>query len=334
MIDTSTYTQLHSDGDTSANSFRLDNGLGSDAMASDRPPDGNFLILLPPTIYGYDMHEHRWRKLLVSNTAPVIWNKNSFEHLVLPQRTKDRLITVVTSMISNGNVDNSTSGKSDGLVLLLQGARESGKTFAAEAIAEFIERPLHRIDCVDIGNNVEKLERYLQFIFQIRTTWGCVVHLDDANMFIKAGNALMSVFLRFLKYYDGILIITSDHSVNMVEVIKSRIHVVLFFGDLDYSGRTKMWRNSVHGLQKTNFVANVDGLLDKVTVLAELELNARQIRDMIRKAICFANVRGETLDFSHFEAAMEAFYRGFIKNSIDIDSVGAFDAQPGDQRRD
>jgi SpoVK/Ycf46/Vps4 family AAA+-type ATPase len=323
MIDPSTYTQLHSDGDTSADSLSSKDDLGGDAMASDRPPGGNFLLLSPPTIYGYDMNEHRWRKLLVSNTGPVIWNKRSFEHLILNDGKKDLLTATITPMVASGNVDKSTGGKSDGLILLFHGGPGSGKTFAAEAIAESTERPLYRINCGNIGTDVENVERCFNSILHIRTTWGCVVLLDDADVvFAKRHmtdmqrDALISVFLRFFDHYQGILILISNRLSTFDKGFKSRIQFALHFDALTPNNREKIWCNYIRSLHETNVIAEFDNLLDDTTEFAKYELNGRQIRNVVKMAVQSANFKGETLKFSHFETLMNATqeFDQFVEN--------------------
>jgi hypothetical protein len=55
MIDVATYWKIHSDK-------RLPpfvDQLGG-AMAQDEPPEGNFIFLLPPNIFGFNMQEKKW----------------------------------------------------------------------------------------------------------------------------------------------------------------------------------------------------------------------------------------------------------------------------------
>jgi SpoVK/Ycf46/Vps4 family AAA+-type ATPase len=311
MIDPSTYTQLHSDEDTSADSLSSKDDLGGDAMASDRPPGGNFLLLSPPTVHGYDVNEHRWRKLLVIKTAPVVWNKSSFEQLILDQDDKDHLTAAVKSMISNGHVDNIIGGKGDGLKLLFFGRPGSGKTFAAEAIAELTERPLYRINCGDIGTTVENATRYLKSIFHVINNWECVVLLDDADVFLEPRspsdierNALVSVFIRFLENYHGILILKSNRVVTFDEAFRSRIHFRMRFAALDADARETIWRGIICSLHETKVIVEIDELLDHASSLAGYTLNGRQIENTARAATRFANFRGETLNVSHFETVM------------------------------
>ncbi len=61
-----------------------------------------------------------------------------------------------------------------------------------------------------MGTNAKDVEEYLQTVLLLGKTWGCVVLLDEADVFLMQRsienferNALVSVFLRVLEYYDG-----------------------------------------------------------------------------------------------------------------------------------
>ncbi|EAT87525.1 hypothetical protein SNOG_05134 [Parastagonospora nodorum SN15] len=76
-------------------------------------------------------------------------------------------------------------GKGEGLIILLHGGPGTGKTLTAESVAEFAERPLYRVTCGDIGTDAEGVEKYLESVLFIGSTWGCVVLLDEADVFFE-----------------------------------------------------------------------------------------------------------------------------------------------------
>ena len=131
------------------------------------------------------------------------------------------------------------SGKGEGLIILLHGGPGTGKTLTAESVAEFAKRPLYRVTCGDIGTDPQGVEEYLKSVLYIGSTWGCVVLLDEADVFLEERtkmdmqrNALVSVFLRVLEYYDGILILTTNRIGTFDEAFKSRIQLALHYPPL------------------------------------------------------------------------------------------------------
>ncbi|KAI9930638.1 hypothetical protein MW887_011393 [Aspergillus wentii] len=82
------------------------------------------------------------------------------------------------------------SGKGRGLIVLLHGAPGVGKTATAEAVALEYQKPLFPITCGDLGITPEGRDR------------------TDIER-----NAMVSVFLRILEYYSGILFLTTNRPV-------------------------------------------------------------------------------------------------------------------------
>lgn len=75
-------------------------------------------------------------------------------------------------------------GKGKGLIILLHGAPGVGKTSTAECVADHTRRPLFPITCGDIGDNAKDVERNLEWCFQLAHKWGCVLLLDEADVFL------------------------------------------------------------------------------------------------------------------------------------------------------
>lgn len=147
--------------------------------------------------------------------------------------------------------------------------------------------------CGDIGTNPEDVEKYLESVLYIGQRWGCCVLLDEADVFLEERtqtdlqrNALVSVFLRVLEYYEGILILTSNRVGTFDEAFKSRVQLALHYPSLDLDGRWAIWSNFINGLRDTNPDAKVDELRRKIDILAKNTLNGREIRNTV--CICIS----------------------------------------------
>jgi flagellar biosynthesis GTPase FlhF len=131
---------------------------------------------------------------------------SGFEDLVIPQEYKHLLAALVdnhTSELqkrrekqtrtkedipkpsSNFQVD-LVSGKGQGLVILLHGPPGSGKTSTAETIAAYTRRPMYSLTCGDIGLEPDQVEKNLTEHTRLADKWGCVLLLDEADVFLVA----------------------------------------------------------------------------------------------------------------------------------------------------
>jgi SpoVK/Ycf46/Vps4 family AAA+-type ATPase len=292
-----------------------------DHLEVDESPSELCFLLMPPDIPGFYLNEKKWIKLFVDCIEPVTWNKKAFERLVLPDQTKDLIRALVTVRTSQRGVKQGlgvagkrtdiTYGKGNGLIMLLHGGPGTGKTLTAESVAEIAEMPLYRVTCGDIGTNAEAVENYLNTVLHLGNSWNCVLLLDEADVFLEERsmsdlkrNSLVSVFLRILEYYDGILILTSNRIGMFDEAFKSRIQVALHYENLTRPSRKKIWQNFLEMLEEDEEDVNFDEIKLHIDDLAGRELNGRQIRNILTTARQLAIYRNERLDWKHLEQAL------------------------------
>ncbi|RDW64664.1 hypothetical protein BP6252_10315 [Coleophoma cylindrospora] len=281
-------------------------------------PEADEFLMMPAHIPGYDFLEKEWVDLPVSRVKPVKWNKQPFEDLVLDEATKHlvkALVTIRASSIKRKGEDTNfdiISGKGNGLIMLFHGSPGTGKTLTAESVAEIAEMPLYPITCGDIGTEPEKVEQYLQLVFQLGKRWNCVLLLDEADVFLEERtltdlqrNSLVSVFLRMLEYYEGILILTSNRVGTFDEAFRSRIHIALHYEDLKPRSRKQIWSNFLTRLEDTDEGENVDQIKDRLDELAKHDLNGREIRNALSTARQLASHEGEKMRWKHLELAIK-----------------------------
>ncbi|KAG5810806.1 hypothetical protein H9Q74_003957 [Fusarium xylarioides] len=332
MIDFNTYKQLHSDSNkfkatysslTSPNRKEMDAAV----MECDDPPDGAELFVFPNTVVGYNLRQKKWQDLQIDLMQKVLWNKQAFRHLVIDQEIKDIIQALVTSTLETDQTTDLIQGKGNGLIILLHGGPGTGKTFTAESVAELAEKPLFRVTCGDIGTKPEAVEKYLESVLHLGKIWGCVVLLDEADVFLEQRtltdlerNALVSVFLRVLEYYEGILILTSNRVGTFDEAFKSRIQLSLHYESLTKNQRRTIWENFLNRLNnleeenskiepieerkrkfEENKGINFDDIERHLADLAEEQMNGRQIRNAITTARQLAKFKGERMMYRHLE---------------------------------
>jgi len=108
-----------------------------------------------------------------------------------------------------------------------------------------------------------------------------------------------TVFLRVLEYYQGILFLTTNRVQTFDAAFHSRIHVSITYPELDAVSRRKVWANFVSVDDTGGSMTESD--LDK---LAEMELNGRQIKNVVKTAGLIAMRNGEPLGVAHVRVVM------------------------------
>ncbi|KAK7921482.1 hypothetical protein PG985_009504 [Apiospora marii] len=338
MVDYKTYQQLHPSSATATARFPLPQTnrgaddaekLSSEAMEDDTPPPSPDIYVFPNAIPGYNLHTKKWVDLKVDRIRDVTWNKDSFKHLVVEPNTKELIQALVKNQIASEQGTDIVNRKGNGLIILLHGGPGTGKTFTAESVAELAEKPLFRVTCGDIGTKPEE-------VLYLGKIWNCIVLIDEAEVFLEQRsldnlerNALVSVFLRVLEYYEGILILTSNRVGTFDEAFKSRILLSLHYDNLSEGQRTQIWKNMLRRLEdisnKDDSAAtemepgsrkrkardgtdtlgiDFDEVNCYITELAKQDLNGRQIRNVITTARQLATFRNTKMRYEHLQHVM------------------------------
>jgi SpoVK/Ycf46/Vps4 family AAA+-type ATPase len=185
---------------------------------------------------------------------------------------------------SSTQFDDIIEGKGRGIIMLLSGPPGVGKTLTAESVAENMQVPLYMMSAGDLGTTPNQVESKLTEILEIVSRWKAILLLDECDVFLEARsvhdlerNKLVSIFLRLLEYYEGILFLTTNRINNLDVAFQSRIHISMAYPDLTTDSRRKIWLNFLKG-KKHNFSGR------DLNELSEVELNGRQIKNVLKTA--------------------------------------------------
>jgi hypothetical protein len=249
------------------------------------------LLIASPVVLGFAFSEKYWLEFSLSGIEEIKWNPEAFESLVLPDRIKSNLKGLVSSHRFNAakTIDDVIQGKGKGLNVVLHGPPGVGKTLTGESIAEYLHCPLYAVSAGELGTNSRTLEQDLNRIMDITHSWGAILLLDEADVFLEARqphdihrNSLVSVFLRLTEYYQGILFLTTNRVETFDEAFQSRIHMGIRYENLQPKARKKIW---MHHVGKVEAMAEKEeGEERKVFSESDFEelskrnMNGRQVR--------------------------------------------------------
>ncbi|SCO90709.1 related to TOB3 (member of AAA-ATPase family) [Fusarium oxysporum] len=228
------------------------------------------LILLPKRMFAYALRERRFLPIDLNVLKPVRREPGVFENLRIQSDYKDVVRGLVMSHFqrkvlerkyadaaTEGPSQDLIQGKGRGLVVLLHGVPGVGKTATAEAVAMENRKPLFVITCGDLGLTPHEVESSLKNVFRLAHLWDCVLLLDEADVFLSQRskqdmkrNALVSVFLRVLEYYNGLLFLTTNRVGTIDEAFKSRIHLSLYYPPLDKTQTRDIFRLNIGKLKQ------------------------------------------------------------------------------------
>lgn len=281
-------------------------GLDRDKLDEDQ------LAICTPIILGYCFGVKQWGGFAIDRCQHVDWQNDAFSQLVLSQSRK----TLVHSLVKQHKkrkeaFDDVVQGKGRGLIGLLSGKPGSGKTLTAESISQLTRQPLYTVSAGELGEKPQEVDERLTKILALAVTWDAVVLLDEADVFLQTRddnnitrNALVSIFLRQLEYFEGILILTTNRIGNIDPAFESRIHFSFHYPDLDFEARKKIW-TTFWKRACTDGINVVDLTEDELAALAKHALNGRQIKNTVASALSLALEEGTGLRKKHADTVLD-----------------------------
>ncbi|KAF2180138.1 P-loop containing nucleoside triphosphate hydrolase protein [Zopfia rhizophila CBS 207.26] len=266
--------------------------------------DGQYL-LCSRLVWAYILKAREWRVLDVDLVQDTCFDSKIMDRLVM-DKDKKRMIQAIcreyTTINNKGmnRISDIISGKGQGKIFLLHGSPGVGKTLTAECVAEYTHRPLLSITAGDIGVTARDVQAKLNQYFTRAENWHAVLLLDEADIYLERRgrndlerNSVVSVFLRELEYYQGILFITSNRVGWFDEAFKSRIHMSIFYKAFDKPMRDQIWDDHFDRIiterkGKFEIAWSAGDYVKRDPEVAEMKLNGREIRNAFQTAVTLA----------------------------------------------
>lgn len=312
-----------------------------------RPLSDEEAVIATSMVRGYAFGNKDFVEFFAKDLRAIEWNAQCFDQLVLDAGTK-RTVQALVSVHSTpprgagsaGKFDDIVKGKGQGVVCVLHGPPGVGKTLTAECVAEYVRRPLYMVSSGDLGTDAYRLDMALARIMRITAAWNAVLLIDEADVFLEERspqnlhrNAMVSVFLRLLEYYAGILFLTTNRVSSFDDAFKSRIHIPIRYTNLTQASRLQIWRNFLARIPRGEGADAERPIVDEQELarLAEHDLNGRQIKNVIKAAESLAAFEGKRLDMEQLEEVtkIQARFEADLGNLSGIDYTA-----PGAPKKD
>ncbi|MBS0527761.1 MAG: ATP-binding protein, partial [Proteobacteria bacterium] len=214
-------------------------------------------------------------------------------------------------------------GRGQGLVALFAGESGTGKTLAAEAIANEAGLDLYRIDLATlVSKYIGETEKNLKRLFDAAETSGAVLLFDEADALFgkrsevkdshdRYANIEIAYLLQRVEAYRGLAILTTNMKSALDRAFMRRIRFVVSFPFPDAAARERIWHRQ---LPSGAPLGNID-----FAALARLNLPGGNIRSVAVNAAFKAADANTPIDQAALMAAARAEFAKLERPLNDVE---------------
>jgi SpoVK/Ycf46/Vps4 family AAA+-type ATPase len=202
-----------------------------------------------------------------------------------------------------------------GLIALFTGAPGTGKTMAAQVIANSLQLDLFRIDLSAIvskyvGETSRNIDRILSKAYnsniillfdEADALFGKRTEIKDAHD--RYANTDTNYLLQAIEDYPGIILLASNKKANIDTGFLRRLRYVLDFPKPDVQQRYQLWKRLLTALATEQMAADLD---ERLMQLAEmLEITGAQIKMAVLSALFMARKEKSCITIDHLLNGLE-----------------------------
>jgi ATPase family associated with various cellular activities (AAA) len=218
------------------------------------------------------------------------------------------------------------SARGLGITALFAGVSGTGKTIAAEVLANDLHLDLYRIDLAStVSKYIGETEKNLRGIFDAAEESGAILLFDEADALFgkrsevkdshdRYANIEVSYLLQRVEAYRGLAILTTNMKQALDPAFLRRIRFVIQFPFPDIAQRAEIWRRIFPA------VAPVEGL--DVLKLAKLNIPGGNIWNVAANASFLAADAGEPVRMHHLLAAARSEYAKLERPMTESETAG------------
>lgn len=255
----------------------------------------------------------------------------TWEDLVLPDRELQVLREIAVHVRQRARVYDewgfaARSSRGLGISALFAGPSGTGKTMAAEVLANELRLDLYRIDLSQVVSKyIGETEKNLRRVFDAAESGGSILLFDEADALFgkrsevkdshdRYANIEVSYLLQRMEAYRGLAILTTNLKSALDPAFLRRIRFVVSFPFPDATQRAEIWRRVFPpGVPR-------EGL--EIERLARLNVAGGNIRNIALYAAFLAAEEGTPVCMAHLLRAARVEYAKLEKALTDVEIGG------------
>jgi SpoVK/Ycf46/Vps4 family AAA+-type ATPase len=209
-----------------------------------------------------------------------------------------------------------------GITVLFAGPSGTGKTMAAEIVANEVGLDLYKIDlAVVLSKYIGETEKNLDKIFTAAEQANAILFFDEADALFgkrsevkdshdRYANLEISYLLQKMEQFEGIAILATNLRQNLDEAFVRRLAFIVQFPFPDETMRRQIWA----GIWPTSVPLAEDVDLD--TLAKQLRLSGGNIKNVALSAAFLAAADGQIVTRDHIQHAAQREFQKMGKSPL------------------
>jgi len=263
----------------------------------------------------------------LDDLAQRITTRHRWDDIVLPERQLAMLHEVTAHVAQRRQVYDlwgfGAEARGSGTSVIFAGGSGTGKTLAAEILANELRLDLYRVDLSGVVSKyIGETEKNLRRIFGAAEYGGAILLFDEADALFgkrsevkdshdRYANIEVSYLLQQMESYRGLALLTTNMLENFDRAFLRRVRFVVQFPFPTLDQRAAIWQHAFPAEAPTHAI--------NVYKLARLNVTGGNIRNIALNAAFLAAHSGESIGMRHLLRAAVSEYAKLEKSLPDAE---------------